>query len=83
MRYGVGAESSKYILYNVNSHYGFGNQFRSLLGCAIVALASGRRLRSIYYIIHNIVVDWDDYFTITNSSFNGLRRSSSESRNLI
>lgn len=38
--------SSYYVVYNVDSTVGFANQFRSLTGIFLIALVSGRRLRS-------------------------------------
>lgn len=35
-----------YVVYNVDSTVGFANQFRALSGIFLIALVSGRRLRS-------------------------------------
>lgn len=44
-----------YIVYNVDYTVGFANQFRSLSGIFLIALASGRRLRSMMLLKSLIV----------------------------
>ena len=49
LKNGWGAESDYYIVSQAPREYGFGNQFRSLVGAMIVALSSGRKFRSRYF----------------------------------
>ena len=44
-----------YIVYNVDYTVGFANQFRSLSGIFLIALVSGRRLRSMMLLISLII----------------------------
>ena len=44
-----------YVVYNVDYTVGFANQFRSLSGIFLIALVSGRRLRSMMLLISLII----------------------------
>ena len=44
---GYGKEANKTIIYESRTYSGLGNQVRSLVGSMAIALASGRKLRSI------------------------------------
>ena len=48
--HGEGKEKEKLIIHHSAIEYGFGNQFRSLLGNVVFALVTGRRLRSNFSI---------------------------------
>ena len=49
--YGYGDEKDLYIYFLYYENCGFANNFRTLVGSAILALVSGRRLRSIFCFI--------------------------------
>ena len=73
------SSSSYYVVYNVDSTVGFANQFRSLTGIFLIALVSGRRLRSRssqFFVLW--VVNWDDYYNVTSSAFTSLRYNKAE-----
>ena len=72
--------NDKLVIHYSTVVYGFGNQLRSLLGSVVFALVTGRRLRSIFDKLHSIIVVWDDYFRITNSSFEKLKSSFNKSK---
>lgn len=52
--HGYGPEKDKYIIHSPVYSNGFTNSFRSLVGSIVVAIATGRRLRSIYDAYHII-----------------------------
>lgn len=52
--HGYGPEKDKYIIHSPMYNNGFTNSFRSLIGSVVVAIATGRRLRSIYDAYHII-----------------------------
>lgn len=49
---GYGPEKEYYIFHTPRTTVGFTNVFRSLVGSIVIAIATGRRLRSIYVIHH-------------------------------
>lgn len=52
LKYGVGSKASSYIIMREDEPYGFGNNFRSLLASVLIALLSGKRLRSYNSILN-------------------------------
>lgn len=72
--HGDGPKASFYIIFSEDKPYGFGNNFRSLLASVLIALISGKRLRSrgsdnYYYYL----VDWDNYYSFMDNEFIQLR----------
>ena len=67
-----------YVVYSVDSTVGFANQFRSFSGVFLLALVSGRRLRSRLLFALSIIVIWNEYFSVMNSPFASLQYSRAE-----
>ena len=78
--YGVGPKSSSYIILREDEPYGFGNNFRSLLASVLIALLSGKRLRSNEIDSDWYLVIWDNYFLIMENDFDRLRFNNSEGK---
>lgn len=78
--YGVGPKSSSYIILREDEPYGFGNNFRSLLASVLIALLSGKRLRSNENDSDWYLVMWDNYFLIMENDFDRLRFNNSEGK---
>lgn len=80
---GYGPEKDKIIVHNSFVWSGIGNQLSCLWGNIALSLVSGRRLRSTSRVITLIIVLWDDYFRLFNSSFNKLRISQNDCTHII